>query len=153
MLRGADHDSEIIVILYFSYEELRALKVGVDSVLVDDRRPGVGAILAPSEIRGRVEALAPHLVGDLSFTSLDELLGVQMAVRAILECLRAEMEALVVATHAAQESAVAAYFDYAHALTVAHRVDEMVSEMSAMIDLVTGVRQTAETARSFQFPD
>jgi len=151
--RGADHDSEIIVILHFSYEELRALKVGVDSVLVDDGMPGVGAVLAPSESRGRVEALAPHLVGDLSFTSLEELLGVQMAVSAILECLRAEMETLVVATHAAQESAVAAYFDFAHALTVSHRVDEMVSEMSAMIELVTGARPTAEAARSFRFPD
>jgi hypothetical protein len=63
------------------------------------------------------------------------------------------MEATVVATHAAGEEAVAAYFDFAHALTVAHRIEELSDEMSALIELVTGHPPDDETARSFRFPD
>ena len=74
-------------------------------------------------------------------------------IDAIVECLRVEMESGVVATHAADEQAVAAYFDFAHALTVAHRLDEMASEMEAMIELVTGEPSTSATSRSFHFPD
>jgi hypothetical protein len=75
------------------------------------------------------------------------------AVRAIVEFLRAEMEATVLATHAADESAVAAYFDFAHALSVFYRLHEMVTEMEALVELVTGEPADAETARTFRFPD
>ena len=57
------------------------------------------------------------------------------------------------ATHAAGEEAVAAYFDFAHALTVAHRLEELADEMTALVELVTGRPPDAETARSFRFPD
>ena len=54
---------------------------------------------------------------------------------------------------AADEGAVAAYFDFAHGFTVAHRIGEMASEMEALIGLVTGARPTPETTLAFQFPD
>ena len=140
------------MILHFSYEELRALKAGADACLA-----GQGMIrttvLAPPESRARVEALLPLLSGDLSLSSLEEFRGVQVAVTAIVEFLRAEMEAVVLSTHAADEGAVSAYFDFAHAFTVAHRIGEMVDEMTALIELVTGSPPTAEAARDFQFPD
>ena len=84
------------------------------------------------ESRARVEGLLPRLVGDITFTTLSEVWGAALAVDAIVEHLRAEMEAVVVATHAADESAVAAYFDFAHALCVEHRLREMANEMAAL---------------------
>ncbi len=140
------------MILHVSYEELSALHAGA-RVLLGGHDAGEGLVLAPCRERERVEALLPQLVGDLSVRTLHELAEVQKAIDAIVDCLRIEMEATVVATHAADEGAVAAYFDYAHGLTVAHRVEEMASEMEALIELVTGAPATDETSRSFRFPD
>jgi hypothetical protein len=64
-----------------------------------------------------------------------------------------QMESAVLATHAADEDAVSAYFDFAHGLTVLHRIEEMAEEMEAMIELVTGDSPSAEAARTFRFPD
>ena len=140
------------MILHFSYEELRALRTGADAFL-EGEGSAAGVVLAPPERRARVEELLPLLRGDLSLSTLEELWGVQSAVSAIVECLRAEMESVVVTLHAADEGAVAAYFDFAHSLTVSHRIGEMASEMSALIELVTGSQRTSEAARDFQFPD
>jgi len=140
------------VILHFNYEELTALRAGAQ-VFLDREAPGRGGVLAPPEDGARVEALLPRLDGDLSLSSLEELRSVEAAVVAIVECLRVEMESMVVTTHAADEDAVAAYFDFAHGFTVAHRIGEMVAEMEALIELVTGSSPTRETARSFYFPD
>jgi hypothetical protein len=140
------------VILQFNYEELTALKAGARSFLGREEEAD-SRVLAPPAERVRVEALLPRLEGDVSVPTLAELRAVRSAVDAIVECLRVEMESVVVATHAADEQAVAAYFDFAHALTVAHRLDEMASEMEAMIELVTGEPSTSATSRSFHFPD
>lgn len=140
------------MILHFSFEELTALKAGADAYLVEERT-SASPVLAPSEERHRVEALLPMLVGDVAVSTLQELLGVEMAVRAIIECLRVEMESAVVATHAADEMAVGAYFDFAHALLVGHRIREMADEMSAMIEVMTGAPPTTDSARDFRFPD
>lgn len=140
------------MILHFSYEELTALRAGAEVYLEGETASG-GSVMAPPRVRGHVQALLPHLHGDMSLSTLGELRGVQSAVRAVVEMLRAEMESVVVVTHAADEGAVAAYFDFAHAFTVAHRIDEMVSEMTAMIELVTGEAPTHLTERTFQFPD
>ena len=149
---GRGSPSENTVIFHFSYEELRALRAGAD-VFLEGAGVATGAVLAPSESRARVEALQPLLHGDLSLSTLEELWGVQTAVTAIVECLRAEMESVVVAMHAADEGAVAAYFDFAHAFIVSHRIGELAGEMAALIELVTGSPPTDETARDFQFPD
>ena len=112
-----------------------------------------GGVLAPTESRARVEALAPRLEGDLSLGTLEELRKVQTGVAAIVESLRVEVETAVLATHPADELAVAAYFDFAHGLVVASRLREMAEEMEALIELVTGDSPSIEAARSFQFPD
>jgi hypothetical protein len=140
------------VILHFNYEEIQALRAGARAFLGHET-VSPAAVLAPSETRAQVEALLPRLVGDLSFSTLAELRVVQGAVDAVVESLRVQMESMVLATHAADEDAVSAYFDFAHALTVAHRIDEIASEMEAMIELVTGEAPTDAAARTFQFPD
>jgi hypothetical protein len=140
------------VILHFNYEELTALKAGARAFLAQEV-PGRGNVLAPSEERVHVEALLPRLEGDISLSTLEELRGVESAIVAIVHCLRVEMESAVVATHAADEIAVVAYFDFAHGFSVQHRLSEMASEMEALIELVTGQEPTPASARSFQFPD
>ncbi|MDZ7781034.1 MAG: hypothetical protein U5R14_14025 [Gemmatimonadota bacterium] len=140
------------MILQFNYEELTALKSGATGLLREDV-PADGSVLAPPEKRARVEALVGMLDGDLSLDSLAEVHEVQEAVDSIVAWLRQEMESAVVATHAADESAVAAYFDFAHAFTVSHRISEMASEMTALIELMTGASPTAESARDIHFPD
>lgn len=140
------------MILRINYEEVRALKSGGRSLL-DGESESPSYVLAPPESRARVEALLPLLEGDLTVATLAELRGVAMAVDAIVEHLRVEMESVVLATHAADESAVAAYFDFAHGLTVAGRLGEMASEMEALIELVTGHPADTEAVASFRFPD
>lgn len=140
------------MILHVNYEETRALRSGGRSLL-DGESELPSYVLAPSESRARVEALLPLLEGDISVGTLAELRAVSTAVEAIVERLRVEMESFVLATHAADESAVAAYFDFAHALTVARRLQEMASEMEALIEVVTGHPVDPEAAISFRFPD
>jgi len=140
------------LILHCNYEELRALRSGGRSLL-EESAEEPSYVLAPPEHRARVEALLPLLDGDVSVTTLAELTGVTLGVEAILEYLRAEMEATVIATHAADESAVAAYFDFAHVLTVLHRLNDLAAEMEAMIELVTGSPPDTETALTFRFSD
>ena len=140
------------MILYVNFEELTALRSGARALL-EREDAGEGSVLAPTEERARVEAVVPLLAGDISVSTLDELRTVEKAILAIVECLRVEMDTTVLATHAAHEGAVAAYFDYAHGLTVVHRLGELASEMAALIGLVTGAPPTPETSRSFRFPD
>lgn len=140
------------MILHCNYEELRALRSGGRYLLEGDAEDS-SYVMAPPEHRARVEALLPRLDGDMSVSTLADLRAVENGVSAILDFLRAEMEAMVVATHAADEGAVAAYFDFAHVLTVSYRLHELSSEMEALIELVTGQPADAETALTFRFPD
>ena len=57
------------------------------------------------------------------------------------------------ATHPADEGAVVAYFDFAHALSVQSRLAEVGREMEALIELVTGGPATDRLASEFVFPD
>ena len=140
------------MILHCNYEELRALRSGGQSLLEGEAEAS-SYVLAPSEHRARVEALLPLLDGDVSVESLAELRAVEAGVLAILDFLRAEMDVTVLATHAADELAVAAYFDFAHVLTVSHRLSELSSEMEALIELVNGEPVDTEVATTFRFPD
>jgi len=63
------------------------------------------------------------------------------------------METLVGETHPAHEGAVAAYFDYAHSLSVLQRIQDMGSEMEAMIEVLTGSPVDGVAEASFHFPD
>ena len=140
------------MILQFNYEELTALKAGARALL-EGGEPEGSSVLAPPERRAQVEAFASMLDGDVSLASLEEVRRVEVALEAVVAWLRAEMESAVVTTHAADEIAVASYFDFAHAFTVHHRVREMAAEMTALIELMTGEPPTPETARGIHFPD
>lgn len=142
------------MILRVNYEEIQALRAGAKSFLAHaDSASHRGGVLAPTESRARVEALVHRLQGDLSLGTLDELRKVQTGVAAIMESLRVELESAVLATHPADEAAVAAYFDFAHGLSVASRLRDMAEEMEAMIELVCGEAPSLEAARTFRFPD
>ena len=142
------------MILHVNYEEVQALRSGAEMFLTRAGSMGRrGGVLAPTESRARVEALTLRLQGDLSLGTLEELRKVQTGVAAIVESLRVEMESAILATHPADEAAVAAYFDFAHGLSVASRLREMAEEMEALIELVTGEAPSLESARSFRFPD
>jgi hypothetical protein len=145
--------SERTVILRCNYEEVEALKGGARALLGRTWDAAAVLVLAPPESRARVEALLPRLEGDLSLATLAELRAVQVAVDAIVEHLREDMETRVIGAHPADESAINAYFAFAHALTVSSRVGELAEEMEAIIELVTGEALTAESVRTFRFPD
>ena len=140
------------MILYLSYEEVQALRQGARSFLGAEGS-GACAVAAPPSARAEVSALETRLVGDLDVDTLAQQRGLASAVSAIVECLRIEMETAVGETHPAHEGAVAAYFEYAHCLSVLARLREIGHEMEAMIEVVTGKPADADTASSFHFPD
>jgi hypothetical protein len=140
------------VILHCTYEELAALSAGGERVLAE-AGSGVSVILAPPEVIADVEALLPRLAGDLSVTTIAEQQAVARAVTFIVAELKQRMDALVVETHPADEYAVGAYFDYAHALSVQDRVARLGAEMHAIADLLTGSPPSREIMRDFTIPD
>lgn len=140
------------MILFLNFEEIRALSSGGRS-LMDGDPESSASVLAPPEHRALLESFLPRLDGDLSLGTLLEVREAGKAIGAIVDHLLVEMVTTVVATHAADEQAVAAYFDYAHALTVSHRLSEIASEMEAVIELVTGAAPDEDVARTFRFPD
>lgn len=140
------------MILDCNYEEIKALQEGA-RVLLEAGAGEPCAVAAPPASRARVEAFVPLLDGPLEVRTLATQEELECAVDAIVACLRAEMEVAVTATHPASEGAVAAYFDFAHALSVQGRIRELGAEMHALIELVTGEPATPEMARGFVFPD
>ena len=140
------------MILHCNYEELKALRDGARAFL-EGRAADSHAVAAPPRDRAQVEALVPLLAGALSIRTLQEQRRIQDAVDAVVAYLRAEMELFVTTTHPASEGAVAAYFDFAHALSVQHRIVELGGEMTALVEVVTGRPVTPEVAASFVFPD
>ena len=139
------------MILHCNFEELGALKQGASSLLGQGRGEGA-SVAAPPEGREEVEALLPRLHGDLAIETLAEQRMVLRAVMAIVHRLREEMDLTIMATHAADESAVSSYFLFAHALSVLARLSEMGQEMEALIEVVTGNPPTPEVAATFVFP-
>ena len=139
------------MILHCNFEELGALKQGA-SALLGQGRGGGSPVAAPPEGRAEVEALLPRLSGDLNIQTLAEQRSVAQAVVAIVERLREEMDLFVITSHPADETAVASYFLYAHALAVLARVTEMGQEMEALIEVVTGAPATSQVASTFLFP-
>lgn len=140
------------MILTCNYEEVTALTHGARAFLGDDfleSRP----VAAPSQERGDVEDLLPRLTGDLTFNTLAEQREAERGVRVVVDHLQVTMEEMVVATHPAAEEAVAAYFDYAHALSVLGRLRELGAEMEAMVEVVTGRPPHGEILHTFRFPD
>lgn len=110
-------------------------------------------VAAPPESRAALEAFVSRLTGDITVETLAQQQRYLQIVDAIVARLLAEMNACVLAEHAAAEHAVASYFDYAHALTVRARLVEMGREMEALIELVTGAPPDRGVAETFVFPD
>jgi hypothetical protein len=140
------------VIVRCNFEELSALRDGARAYL-DDAHDSESAVAAPPQARMDVESLAPRLDGDLSVRTLGELDLIIRGVRAIVDRLRVEMEMTVSATHAADEGAVSAYFEFAHSFSVLSRLTEMAREMRALVELMNGRPVTDEDLRNFVFPD
>ena len=140
------------MILRCNFEELGALKTGAHAFLGE--APGErSSVVAPPQGREEVEALLPRLGGDLTMETLADQRRVVKGVKAIVAHLKDEMDASVMDTHPADESAVSSYFLYAHALAVLKRITEVGREMEAMIEVVTGAPATPEVAATFRFPD
>ncbi|HEU4754229.1 MAG TPA: hypothetical protein VFU47_14055 [Armatimonadota bacterium] len=141
------------MILSCTYEELRALAIGADLLLSGDEGHSGSPVAAPAEARAQVELLQPRLTGGLSIETLAEQRSVRSAVALICERLHSQMDTKVLEYHPAHEEAVSFYFDYAHALAVLNRLDEMGTEMNALIELMTGQPATAESAAAINFAD
>ena len=140
------------MILRCNFEEVTAMTYGARSYL-GERIGANSPVAAPSAARGAVETLLEGLTGDLSITTLREQHQVQTALEVIVAFLHAEMDSQVLATHAAAEEAVSAYFDYAHNLSVLGRVRTMGNEMHAIADLMGGVSCSDEEIFDLAFPD
>ena len=135
-----------------NFEELNALRDGARSYLEADH-DFKAAVAAPPEERMHVESVASRLTGDISLRTLGELDSIIRGVTAIVQRLRVEMETMVVATHPADEGAVAAYFEFAHSFSVLSRLSEMNEEMLALFELMNGRSVSPEDLGNFVFPD
>jgi hypothetical protein len=138
------------MILHCSFEELSALDAATERVL---EAAGSGESAASREILDDLEALAPRLDGDFSLDSLADQESVERAIRFLLEDTRARTDEFILQEHAAAESAIRAYFEYANVLTVFDRIRLLGAEMRALIELMTGSPPTDEAARSVSFED
>ena len=141
------------MILNCNFEELQALVSGADLLLAGAGDPSQSAVVAPAEALAEVELLRPRLNGSLSIDTLARQQSVRGAVAAICEELHDRLEEKVVEYHPAHEEAVLLYFDYAHAIAVLSRLDEMGAEMRGLIELMTGSPPTTATAAGVTFPD
>jgi hypothetical protein len=141
------------MVLACNYEEVTALSHGARALLEESVGDAHSPVAAPTEAREAVEAILPRLTGDLAFTTLAEQQVAELAVDAIVAHLHEAMEVHVVATHPAAEEAVAAYFDFAHALSVLARLQDLGAEMRALVEVMTGRPVDYESSRTFHFPD
>lgn len=140
------------MILYLSFEELAALGSCAERVLLANTVSGHG-IAAPPQLVADVEQFSQRLTGDIAITSLEDQRSLQLVVKALLDRSRAAMEEAVILQHAAAETAVAGYFEYAHVLTVSHRLTAIGEEMAAIVHLMTGDDPDSEGGRRFSFPE
>lgn len=140
------------MILRCNYEEVAALEYGGRTLLAESEESEFW-VVAPAPTRAAVQEFLGQLDGDVSIPTLQDQRRMERAVGAIVQVLRQEMERTVIATHPADEPAVAGYFDFAHALTVLSRLRQMGQEMRAIIEVMTGAPPTPEVERELVFPD
>lgn len=138
------------MILQCTFEELSVMSAAAERVLA---AAGAGGVAAPAQVITDIEALAPRLTGDIGVHSLSEVNAIQRAARYLLDDARERTDALILEQYPAAEAAVVAYFEYAHILTFLDRTKRISAQMTALIELMTGVPPTEETAREVSFPD
>ena len=137
-----------------TFEELSALTTGAEQTLEAAAAFGGGAgVAAPPRELADVEALLARADGDLELETLAEQRSVARAIELILALLRERVDATILEEYVGSEDAIAAYFDFAHVLTVGERVRLAGEEMEAVIELMSGAPATAEAARKISFPD
>jgi hypothetical protein len=141
------------MILYLSFEELSALSAEAERVLAAHRATEGYGVAAPPQLMDEVEQFAQLLTGDVSVENLDQQRSMRRVVSYLLGGCRARMDRIVLEQHAAAESAVAAYFDYAHVLTASRRLDVIGEEMAALVEVMTGEDPESDAARRFVFPE
>lgn len=140
------------MLLSFNFEEVTALSHGARSFL-EDAPATAASVAATTAVREAVERAVVPITGDLTVNTLLEQEELERGVAAVVAHLRSTMDQSVLMHHAAAEEAVAAYFDYAHTLSVLGRIRIMGSEMRALLELITGTEPSRELAGSFVFPD
>jgi hypothetical protein len=145
-----EHSQGGAMIFHCSFEELNALIAGIERMLADAERGGVAA---PPEVLPDINALAPRLTGDLDIESLAEQQSIERAIESVLAAAREYVDQMVLEQHPAAESAVQAYFDFAHILTLYDRVRLIGFEMRALIELMTGEPPSAKSAGSVHFEE
>jgi hypothetical protein len=143
---------EPAVILFCTYEELSAVNAGGERVLAEASDSNV-VVVAPPQVIADIETLVPRLVGDVSVATLADQRSIARAVAFIAMDCRQRMDSAIVMHHAASELAVAAYFEYAHVLTLQDRLRRIGEQMTDLIELMTGAPPTEETAKTVAFPD
>jgi hypothetical protein len=141
------------MILSFNFEELRALETGTELFLTEQQHTAGGPVVAPSEALADVDRLRPRLAAAISISTLADQRSLRKAVAAVCGELHERMEETVLRYHPAHEEAVSLYFDYAHVFGVLTRLDEIGTEMNALIELMTGAPASDESARGVTFPD
>lgn len=139
------------MILYLTFEEISALGSSAELVLASAGQAGV--VAAPPQFTAELEQFAGTLTGDISIDSLEQQRRIARIVDHLLAVTRARMDQAVLEQHAAAEEAVAAYFAYAHVLTVSRRLRVIGEQMSAIIDVITGDGPDSEQGRRFSFPE
>lgn len=140
------------MILYLSFEELSALSAEAERVLAGSAAAGYG-IAAPPQFLAEIEQFAQLLVGDVTIDNIEHQRSMRRVVTYLLDGCRDRMERVVLEQHAAAESAVAAYFDYAHVLTASRRLDAIGAEMAALVEVITGEDPESDAGRRFAFPE
>ncbi|HSJ13084.1 MAG TPA: hypothetical protein VK939_01640 [Longimicrobiales bacterium] len=138
------------MILYCNFEELSALAAAVERAL-EGAGAGHHPVVAPPRAVADLESLRPRLGPELTITSLAEHASVQRAVEHLMVELRSRLDDMVLDQHPAAEDAVLAYFDFAHVLTVARRLEHVGAEMAALVEVMTGQPANSEVAQRFSF--
>lgn len=140
------------MILYLSFEELAALGSCAERVLLANMVSGHG-IAAPPQLVADVEQFSHRLTGDITIDTLEDQRTLHLVVKHLLDRSHAAMDEAVILQHAAAESAVAGYFEYAHVLTVSRRLQAIGEEMAAIVQVMTGDDPDSESGRRFSFPE
>jgi hypothetical protein len=147
------------MVFSLNFEELTALRQGVQALrgssapypfvpsLAGHHEEGVEVL---EGIDGVEDLL---LTGSQALSTFGEQRRLEAGIRSVVSHLHGAMNREVVATHPADEGAVAAYFDYAHALSALHRIEAVGAEMRALFELIEGREPAEAEFESFVFPD
>ena len=140
------------MILYCNFEELAAVSAAGNRLL-GAAGGGDHPVIAPPQALADLELLLPRLIGDIDIETLHDQRSIQRALMYLIADLGARMDAAILSQHPAAEDAVLAYFDYGHVRATLGRVQQVGTEMEAIIELATGAPADDLTAKNFLFQE